>query len=231
MNKHLIFIVEDDAHIAQLVKYNLEQAGYQAQVFEDGNEAAEAVFHDKPDLILLDIMLPGKDGIEILKLLRRNEETKQILVIMLTAKNEEFDRVLGLELGADDYISKPFSSRELVARVKAVLRRRKESGGTVAEGNEICFGNLRMDVERHRVFLGNKELELTYKEFELLKYLIKNRGRVLKRDFLLDEIWGYDTAVETRTVDVHIRRLRMLIGEDYIETVRGIGYRFSDQAK
>ena len=229
MPSEMIFIVEDDIHIAQLVKYNLEAAGYSTSLFENGDDAINAVNRAMPTLIVLDIMLPGKDGIEVLKAVRSRVETRVLPVVLLTAKGDEFDKILGLELGADDYIAKPFSVRELVARVKAVLRRSDKSVDTPKE-HIISAGAVSIDTDSHRVYLENQELDLTLKEFELLECLVTNSGKVVKRDILLDNIWGYDAAIETRTVDVHIRRLRQLIGEKYIDTVRGVGYRFNSKA-
>ncbi len=222
----IIFAVDDEKHILELLAYNIKNAGYQFFGFESAEEMLDQLKRGDvvPDLILLDLMLTGMDGTECCRRLRADK--RNIPVIMLTAKNEEFDRVLGLELGADDYIAKPFSVRELLARIKAVLRRSTGEDGT--EGEVLQAGDIMMDLPRHEVSKGGEPLRLTYKEFELLKLLMGNEGKVLTRDFLLNKIWGYDYYGETRTVDVHIRNLRKLLGDDeekYIKTVRGVGYK------
>lgn len=232
MSKELIFAVEDEVHIQQLVKYNLEANGYKVGTFESGEGLLEEVVKTLPDLFILDIMLPGMDGLEVCRQLRSNTRTKNIPIIMLTAKSEEFDKVLGLELGADDYLTKPFSVRELVARVKAIFRRINNLAPAKVES--IKHGDITIDLDRHEVFKNGMLLEMPLKEFDLLKMLILNKGKVLSRELLLDKIWGYDYYGETRTVDVHIRYLRQKIEDDdrnpvYIETVRGIGYRFNDK--
>ncbi|HOV25951.1 MAG TPA: response regulator transcription factor [Pseudobacteroides sp.] len=232
MTKELIFAVEDEANIQQLIKYNLEANGYKIITFDTGEQLLNECKTNLPDLFILDIMLPGIDGLEVCRQLRQNPRTKAIPVIILTAKNDEFDKVLGLELGADDYITKPFSVRELVARVKALFRRVHISNETNTE--IIQFGNLSIDCTRREVYKNGKLLDLPLKEFELLKLLITNKGKVLSRETLLEKIWGFDYYGETRTVDVHIRYLRQKIEDDdstpvYIETVRGIGYRFNDK--
>lgn len=222
----IIFAVDDEKHILELLAYNIKNAGYQFFGFESAEEMLDQLKRGDvvPDLILLDLMLTGMDGTECCRRVRADK--RNIPVIMLTAKNEEFDRVLGLELGADDYIAKPFSVRELLARIKAVLRRSTGEDGT--EGEVLQAGDIMMDLPRHEVSKGGEPLRLTYKEFELLKLLMSNEGKVLTRDFLLNKIWGYDYYGETRTVDVHIRNLRKLLGDDeekYIKTVRGVGYK------
>ena len=227
--KRTIYLVEDEAHIQELIKYNLEANGYSVNTFVSGEEMLAHCESIIPDMFILDIMLPGMDGYEILKKVRESAKLKTLSVIMLTAKSEEFDKVLGLELGADDYITKPFSIRELVARVKALFRRADIPGEEIQE--VITAGDITMDLGRHEVFKNDKKLDLTLKEFELLKMLIQNRGRVLSRDTLLEKVWGFDYYGETRTVDVHIRYLRQKIEDDdsnpeYVETVRGVGYRF-----
>ncbi|MCI2062643.1 MAG: response regulator transcription factor [Eubacteriaceae bacterium] len=222
-----ILIIEDEPNIRELVKYNLEANGYTAVEAEDGNIGMTKVYTEKPDLILLDIMLPKKDGYEICRELR--SEGNNVPIIMLTAKAEEVDKVLGLEFGADDYIAKPFGVRELIARIKAVLRRyevsENESGGT---DEVFSAGGLTINYDRHEITLDGRQIDLTYKEFELLGFLAKNRGHVFTRDELLDKVWGIDYAGETRTVDVHVRYLRKKLGDDdekFIETIRGKGYR------
>lgn len=219
----MIYCVEDNTEIRELVVYTLQMTGFTARGFVDGNDFFAAMKEELPELILLDIMLPGEDGLQILKKLRNSEKTRNIPVIMLTAKTTEYDKVIGLDSGADDYLTKPFGMMELIARIKAVLRRT-----TLAEElNEITIGPLVIYRDEHRVLNNGVEVALTPKEFSLLLYLVENRGIVLTREKLLSEVWGFDYYGETRTVDAHIRSLRMKLGEaeDLIETVRGIGYR------
>jgi two-component system alkaline phosphatase synthesis response regulator PhoP len=228
MAKHVV-LIEDEAHIQQLVKYNLEEAGYEVSVFGSGEEFFRHTEITAIDMFILDLMLPGMDGYGILRKLKENPGLRSIPVIMLTARSEEFDRVLGLELGADDYITKPFSVRELVARVKALFRRTIISAEQ--SGEVLMSGDITIDLDRHLVFKGEEKIELTLKEFELLKILVQNKGCVLTREVLLEKVWGFDYYGETRTVDVHIRFLRQKLDGDssktsYIETVRGVGYRF-----
>lgn len=238
-----ILIIEDEPNIRELVGYNLSAAGYEPLMAEDGRKGLDMAVSERPDLILLDIMLPGKNGYDICKELRQQGNNTPI--IMLTAKNEEIDKVLGLEFGADDYISKPFGIRELMARVKAVLRRmetlgegaagRGDSSRPGAEeggvgGRRLEIKDLIIDVARHEVTVKGKPVELTLKEFDLLTMLAKNRGLVFSRDQLLDKVWGFEYIGETRTVDVHVRYLRKKLGDEeregkYIQTVRGIGYK------
>jgi len=232
MPKELIFAVEDEVHIQQLVKYNLEACGYKVLTFESGESLLNEVKNTTPDLFILDIMLPGIDGLEICRQLHENPKTKAIPIIMLTAKSDEFDKVLGLEMGADDYVTKPFSVRELTARVKAIFRRINIANPSETE--IVKHGDITIDLSRHEVFKNEKLIEMPLKEFELLKMLIMNKGKVMSREILLEKIWGFDYYGETRTVDVHIRYLRQKIEDDdsnpvYIETVRGIGYRFNDK--
>lgn len=219
-----ILIIEDEPNIRELVLYNLGQNGYEGIGAEDGLLGIAMARSEKPDLILLDIMLPGKNGYDICKELRA--EGSKTPIIMLTAKNEEIDKVLGLEFGADDYISKPFGIRELMARIKAVLRRYDSSPGQ----EEITIGDLAINIDSHEVKLGGKPLDLTLKEFDLLRVLAENRGRVMTRDQLLDKVWGFEYIGETRTVDVHVRYLRKKLGDEdnegkYIQTIRGMGYK------
>lgn len=219
----MIYCVEDDRGIRELVVYTLNNSGFPAEGFGSGSELFSALLKNKPLLILLDIMLPDCDGTEILKRLRADAGTKRIPVIMLTAKSTEYDKVLGLDSGADDYITKPFGMMELISRIKAVLRRTNEkevSGG-------FSFGKVKLNLKAHTVTVSDNPVDLTLKEFELLHLLMKNAGMVLTRDMLLENIWGYDFDGETRTVDVHIRSLRTKLGggSDIIETVRGVGYR------
>ena len=232
MSIELIYAVEDDVHIQQLLQYNLEAAGYRVLVYESGESLLKEARSSLPNLFLLDIMLPGMDGLEICKQLRSDPRSKDIPVIMLTAKSEEFDKVLGLELGADDYITKPFSIRDLTARVKALLRRSAKPVTTDAD--VIRQGDIEIDLARHEVYKKGLPIEMPLKEFDLLKMLILNKGKVLSRELLLEIIWGFDYYGETRTVDVHIRYIRQKIEDDdsnpvYIETIRGVGYRFNDK--
>lgn len=224
-----VLIVDDEEHIVELLQFNLVNAGYKVITANNGLDALKKVKENKPDLLLLDLMLPGMDGLDVCKEIKRDKETSKTSIIMLTAKSEELDKILGLELGADDYITKPFSIRELLARVKAVLRR--SSSDEISE--EIYeLGRLKVDFERHEVLINNEKVELTLKEFELLEILIKNKGKILRRKTLLDKVWGYEYIGETRTVDVHIRYLRKKVEDDdknpkFIETIRGVGYRFN----
>ena len=225
--KETILIVEDEKDIVKMLDYNLKKEGYKVLVAHDGEDAIDAAATKHPDLILLDLMLPGVDGLEVCKELKSERKTVSIPVIMLTAKSQESDKVVGLELGADDYVTKPFSPRELIARIKAVLRRGKEKDKLP---EILKVGDLTMDFSKIAVTVKDKSVELTSKEFELLKTLIKAKGRMLSRDYLLDNIWGYDHAIEiqTRTVDVHIRTLRKKLktAAKYIVTVKNYGYRF-----
>ncbi|WP_010252631.1 response regulator transcription factor [Acetivibrio cellulolyticus] len=232
MSKKLIYVVEDEKHIQELIGFNLKENGYDVKCFDSGETMLSECQNMKPDLFLLDIMLPGIDGLEVCRRIKESSSLKKIPIIMLTAKNDEFDKVLGLELGAEDYITKPFSVRELIARIKVIFRRQADSVETNPE--KIKVGKITIDVARHEVYKEKQLIEMTYKEFELLKLLILNKGIVLSRELLLEKIWGFDYYGETRTVDVHIRYLRQKIEDDdnspvYIETVRGVGYRFSDK--
>lgn len=228
--KETILIVEDEKDIVKMLDYNLKKEGYKTFVAHDGEDALDMANTKLPDLILLDLMLPGVDGLEVCKQLKAERKTASIPVIMLTAKAQESDKIVGLELGADDYMTKPFSPRELIARIKAVLRRGQEKEKLP---EVIKIGDLALDFSKIEVTLKDKPVELTAKEFELLKTLIKAKGRVLSRDYLLDNIWGFDHAMEiqTRTVDVHIRTLRkkLKIAAKYIVTVKNYGYRFEDE--
>ncbi len=218
----MIYCVEDDASIRELVIYTLQATGYEAQGFADGKAFSAALAENLPELVLLDIMLPGEDGLQILKRLRADARTAQLPVMMLTAKGAEFDKVIGLDSGADDYMTKPFGMMELVSRVKALLRRTKRENAHV-----LSCGALTLNRDTHRVLAEGQEVLLTHKEFELLEYLLENSNIVLTRDKILDCIWGYSAEVETRTLDVHIRSLRQKLGPcgELIETVRGVGYR------
>lgn len=222
----MIYCVEDDDNIRELVIYTLETTGLKARGFADGAAFMEALAFDTPELILLDIMLPGEDGLEILKKLKKSKKTRGIPVIMVTAKGSEYDKVVGLDSGADDYVTKPFGMMELVSRIKAVLRR----SGKVEDRLDMEASGVYVNVKKHEVTVDGKEVSLTLKEFELLEKLMRNKGIVLTRDQLLTEIWGYDFDGETRTVDVHIRTLRQKLGEkgEIIQTVRGVGYRVGE---
>ena len=225
----MIYCVEDDAGIRELVVYTLRNTGFEAEGCPDGAALTAALRKQTPQLILLDIMLPGEDGITILRRLRAAPDTADIPVILLTAKNTEYDKVVGLDTGADDYIAKPFGMMELVARIRAVLRRteaKAESDGP----HPLVAGGICVDERAHTVFADGQEVQLTLKEYQLLTLLMKNRGAVLTRDVLLENIWGYGSENETRTVDVHIRTLRQKLGADgvLIETVRGVGYRMGE---
>lgn len=227
-----ILIIEDEYSIATLLSYNLVQAGYETIVANDGKQGHDLALSENPSLIVLDLMLPGMDGVEVCKSLR--QQKCFVPIIMLTAKDDEFDKVLGLELGADDYMTKPFSPREVVARIKAVLRR--SDNATAAQDDPsapIVFGNLNVYPDRFEAFLNGEPVEFTPKEFELLVYLMENKNRVLTRDQLLRAVWKYDFAGDTRIVDVHISHLREKIEENsrkplYIKTIRGLGYKFEE---
>ena len=221
----MIYLVEDDNSIRELVAYTFNRAGLEAEGFDKPSLFWEALEKRKPDLVLLDIMLPEEDGIQILQKLRQREDTKKLPVIMLTAKGSEYDKVMGLESGADDYVSKPFGMMELLARVKALLRRTEDL--RPAQESRYVIGDLTVNRKRHEVFVKGEAVTLTKKEFDMLCYLLENRGMVLTRDQLLNQIWGYDFDGENRTVDVHIRTLRQKLGDcgTYIETIRGIGYK------
>jgi len=225
--KGKILIVDDEKDIVKMLDYNLKKEGFMTVSAYDGQEAILAAQRDSPDLIILDIMLPNIDGLEVCKILKKDDNTARIPIIMLTAKAQEADKIVGLELGADDYITKPFSIRELIARIKAVLRRLSEKED-LAE--VIKEGELVLDFAKVKAYVKNKPVALTTKEFELLKILIKAKGRVLSRDYLLDTVWGFDRAeeIQTRTVDVHIRTLRKKLksAAKYIITVKNYGYRF-----
>ena len=218
----MIYFLEDDSSIRELVIYTLLQSGMEAKGFEKPSLFWKGLAAKKPDLVLLDIMLPEESGLEVLKKLRNHPETSHLPVIMLTAKDSEYDKVVGLDSGADDYLSKPFGMMELTARIRAMLRRTK--GG---EPKDYHYKDLYISPARHVVRVKEEEVNLTYKEFEVLQLLMENRGIVFTRQQLLDRIWGYDFDGETRTVDVHIRTLRQKLKEcgSYIETIRGVGYR------
>ncbi len=229
MPKQRILVVDDEHNILELVQYNLSEVGYEVVVADTGEQALELVAQQPFDLILLDVMLPGVDGLSVCSTLKRDEATAHIPIIMLTARGDEIDRVLGLEIGADDYVVKPFGVRELLARVKAMLRRAQmQVRPQPAEDTALQAGGIRLDLVTYQAYVDGQRVQLTLKEFELLRMLMQNRDRVLTRDQLLDKVWGYEYFGETRTVDVHIRHLRQKLGEKgaYIETARGIGYMF-----
>ncbi|MCU0771923.1 MAG: response regulator transcription factor [Verrucomicrobia bacterium] len=223
-----ILVVDDEQDAVDLVAFNLKQAGFQVITAENGAEALDKVHKHQPDLIVLDIMMPELDGLEVCKLLRRDPATAGIPLLMLTAKATEVDRVLGLELGADDYVTKPFSPRELVLRVRKLLARGKPKED---RSERLVFGDLTIDIPRHLVSWKGDSLELTATEFKLLTTLAGRRGRVQSRDQLLRDVWGYESMIDTRTVDTHMRRLREKLGPAarHLDTVRGVGYRFVDQ--
>jgi len=226
--KAKVLVVDDEPDALELIDYNLKGAGYQVFTAANGTRALELAQRHLPDLIILDLMLPEIDGIEVCKILRRNTETQDIPIIMLTAKADEIDRVIGLEVGADDYVTKPFSPRELTLRVKNILRRGKASADSKQPVIEIQ--NISIDPEKHEVLLDGKSVTLTATEFKLLYLLASRQGRIQSRERLLEDVWEYEADVYTRTVDTHMRRLRKKLGEsaDLIETVRGGGYRFID---
>ncbi|HEY3346389.1 MAG TPA: winged helix-turn-helix domain-containing protein [Nitrospirota bacterium] len=227
-----VLVVDDERDLVELLDYNLKNEGYSVLCAYDGMEALRLAQSNLPDIIVLDVMLPGMQGLDVLKSLRKKPDTQAIPVILLTAKSGEIDKVLGLELGADDYVTKPFSPREVVARVKAVLRRVSHAADAGPKKG-ISVGGLRIDLMKHKVYRDGEHVELSPTEFKLLKFLAENRGRVITRESLLDNVWGHDAFVEPRTVDVHVRRLRAKVESDpenpaYIMTVRGVGYEFAD---
>lgn len=237
-----ILVIEDEVHIQELIKYNLEKNSYLVTIADNGVEGLKQAMNGEYDLVLLDLMLPGIDGLEVCRRLRTDKKTKKLPIIMLTAKSEEFDKVLGLELGADDYMTKPFSIKELIARIRAALRRNEkeeiEEPKEVqqSENQMLTYKDITIYKDKYEVKKNGEKLVLTLKEFELLKMLLENKGRVMTRDFLLDKIWGYDYAGETRTVDVHIRHLRQKIHDEdgrnqIIETIRGVGYKINDEGE
>ena len=228
MDEKLIYAVDDEAHIRELLSYNLESAGFKVRTFSEGESLLEALNAKTPDLILLDIMLEGLSGTEICKKIREESACPDVPIIMLTAKGSEFDKIIGLEGGADDYITKPFSVNELIARIRALLRRSRQS---VPTAKKLLAGDILLDDQSHEVTKNGQLLTLTFKEYELLKLLMSNKNRVFSRSELLDKIWGYEYCGDTRTVDVHIRQLRKHLNDDserYIKTVRGVGYKWME---
>lgn len=230
-----ILVIDDEADIVELISYNLKKEGFSVDYAYDGEAALKKIKGNKYDLIILDLMLPGIQGLELCKIIRSSPDTSNVPIIMLTAKGEELDKVLGLEMGADDYITKPFSTRELIARTKAILRRAEKareapvSGAVTGEGDILKIKDMLIDKEKYIVSVGSRQIKLSATEFKLLLYLAERPNKIYNRDHLLDAVWGNDVYVEPRTVDVHIRRLRAKIEEDpnnpkYIKTMRGIGY-------
>lgn len=232
MGKEKILVVDDEKDIIELLQYNLEKEGYRISYAYSGEKCLENVKIELPDLILLDLMLPEIDGLDVCKFLKNNPQTSHIPIIMLTAKGEETDIVLGLELGADDYITKPFKVRELLARVKTVLRRKKFNIPPLSKEKDIIkFKDLVIDSTKHQVTLKNIPLDLTSTEFNLLKFLASHPGKVFTREQLIDQVWSENSFIVDRAVDVHIRRLRqkLLSASEYIITIRGVGYRFKEE--
>jgi two-component system phosphate regulon response regulator PhoB len=232
MTRERILLIEDEPDIAEVLQYNLEKEGFEVETARRGDSGLEAIRRGTPDLVLLDLMLPGMDGLELTRLLKRDAGTSRVPIVMLTARGEEVDRIVGLELGADDYISKPFSPREVVLRVKAVLRRHQPGaeaapGGGRGEPDLLNVGGIQLDVAGHQLRIAGEEIPLTATEFRLLKLLMERAGRVQTRGQLLTDVWGYAEDIDSRTVDTHIRRLRKKLGveAERIETVIGVGYR------
>ena len=223
-----VLIVDDDPDIQRLVSYNLSQAGFQVTTAVSGRLALDSVQKHPPDLIILDVMLPDIDGLEVCRSLRQRDNSRRIPVIMLTARTEEIDRVVGFEVGADDYVMKPFSPRELVLRVKSIFRRIGEDRSDV-----LRIGRIRLFPQRRQVVAGSRSITLTAKEFDLLQELMRARGNVLTREMLMDKVWGYHGDAASRTLDTHVRRLREKLGDDgvHVETVRGVGYRMGDRVE
>lgn len=224
---HKVFIVEDEPDLRDTLKYNLENEGFSVEAFSNGEDFLSSVDKNKPNLVILDLMLPGLSGLDVCRKLRSNDNYDGIGIVMLTAKSEEIDRIVGFELGADDYVTKPFSVRELILRVKVLLKKRTDDG---ANEQILEFGPILMNLDAHDVSIDGKIVNLTALEFKLLKHLLKRKGRVQTRDQLLGDVWGYSSEVTTRTVDTHIKRLREKLGEpgDLIQTIRGVGYRFNN---
>ena len=222
-----IYIVEDEPDIRETLKYNFSNEGFEVFTAPDGEEALSNIKKVLPDVLILDLMLPGVSGLDVCKSIRADDDIRDMSIIMLTAKGEEIDRVIGFELGADDYVTKPFSVRELILRVKVLLKKQRES---LVQNKLVTFGPIRIDLDAHELKINDKEIVLTALEFKLLQHLVKRKGRVQTREQLLGDVWGYSAEVTTRTVDTHIKRLREKLGNtsDYIQTIRGVGYRFSN---
>ncbi len=221
-----VFIVEDEPDLRDTLQYNFENEGFKVKSFPNGESFLETIKNDKPNLVILDLMLPGISGLDVCRDLRMNEVNENVAVVMLTAKSEEIDRIVGFELGADDYVTKPFSVRELILRVKVLLKKRSDN----IDQNLLEFGPIAMNLDAHDVSVEGKNILLTALEFKLLKHLLKRKGRVQTRDQLLGDVWGYSSEVTTRTVDTHIKRLREKLGKpgELIQTIRGVGYRFNN---
>ena len=221
-----VFIVEDEPDLRDTLQYNFENEGFKVKSFPNGESFLETIKNDKPNLVILDLMLPGISGLDVCRDLRMNEVNENVAVVMLTAKSEEIDRIVGFELGADDYVTKPFSVRELILRVKVLLKKRSDD----IDQNLLEFGPIAMNLDAHDVSVEGKNILLTALEFKLLKHLLKRKGRVQTRDQLLGDVWGYSSEVTTRTVDTHIKRLREKLGKpgELIQTIRGVGYRFNN---
>lgn len=227
----MIFIVEDDENIREMEGYALKNSGYEVMGFADGDSMLNSLCGELPELILLDIMLPGDDGLTVLRKIRENERTKNVPIMIVTAKTTEIDKVRGLDMGADDYLSKPFGIMELVSRVKALLRRSGTKSEKASESKSmLAYGCIRLDDSARKVSAGAAEIELTYKEYELLKFLLLNANIVMSRERILSEVWGFDYEGETRTVDMHIKTLRQKLGDagNAIKTVRSVGYKLGD---
>ncbi len=221
-----VFIVEDEPDLRDTLQFNFENEGFKVKSFPNGESFLETVKNDKPNLVILDLMLPGISGLDVCRDLRMNEVYENVAIVMLTAKSEEIDRIVGFELGADDYVTKPFSVRELILRVKVLLKKRSDD----IDQNLLEFGPIAMNLDAHDVSVEGKNILLTALEFKLLKHLLKRKGRVQTRDQLLGDVWGYSSEVTTRTVDTHIKRLREKLGKpgELIQTIRGVGYRFNN---
>ena len=222
-----IYIVEDEPDIRETLEYNFSNEGFEVFTAPDGEEALSNIKKVLPDVLILDLMLPGVSGLDVCKSIRADDDIRDMSIIMLTAKGEEIDRIIGFELGADDYVTKPFSVRELILRVKVLLKKQRES---LVENKLVTFGPIRIDLDAHELKINDKEIVLTALEFKLLQHLVERKGRVQTREQLLGDVWGYSAEVTTRTVDTHIKRLREKLGNtsDYIQTIRGVGYRFSN---
>jgi len=224
---HKLFIVEDEPDLRDTLKYNFENEGFKVKAFSNGESFLDVLQKNKPNLVILDLMLPGVSGLDVCRELRSNDNYAGIGVVMLTAKSEEVDRIVGFELGADDYVTKPFSVRELILRVKVLLKKRTDNS---ANEQILKYGPISMNLEAHEVSVYEQSIILTALEFKLLKHLLKRKGRVQTRDQLLGDVWGYSSEVTTRTVDTHIKRLREKLGKpgELIQTIRGVGYRFNN---
>ncbi len=228
---YCIYIIEDDKNIAELLEIALKSSGYTIYLFENAEDAIKSLNKNEPDLIICDIMLPGINGIDAVSTIRKKNAFKITPIIMLTAKDNELDKIKGLDSGADDYITKPFSVMEVMARIRAQFRKIEHFKGDINDVSEIIFGYINLNKTSREVFVDGHLIELTFKEYELLKYLLENKNKPLSREQILNDVWGYDYLGETRTVDIHIKTIRrkLLIAEDYIKTVRGIGYKISEK--